>query len=302
MSVSSLPYSSGAAAPADRLIRLAGAAVVADLAASTVPMSFYARSSGDVLPLIAHVVALVAAALVFSSRRAALRPLRDWLPLALVPFLYVELRWIIEGVGRPHADATVQAWERLLFPTDPSATWAPRMPMQWLSEALHFAYASYYLLVYLPPALLYLRGQRAAFASTLLALTLVYGVCFATYAIFPVDGPRFLIGPAAAPEGPIRTVVLRLLAAGSSRGTAFPSSHVAASVVASLAALRYQPRVGIAVAVLTVGLVLGTVYGGFHYAVDALAGGMAGLAAWLLADAIRRAALSTPGVQSATAA
>jgi membrane-associated phospholipid phosphatase len=300
MSVASLPCSPTIATPADRALRIAGVLAVAHLAAGTVPMTMYARTTGHPAPLVAHLAALLVGGVVLASSHRALRPLRDWLPLVLGPFLYVELRWLIEGVGRPHADAIVSAWELALFPADPAATWAPHMPIAWLSELLHFAYASYYLLVYVPPAILYIRGRRRAYASTLLALAVVYGICFATYLAFPVDGPRFLAGPAAAPDGPVRTFVLQLLATGSSRGTAFPSSHVAASVVASLSALRYQRPVGVIVSLLTVGLALGTVYGGFHYVVDGLAGGIVGVAAWLLASAAWRA-LSTPDAQSATA-
>jgi membrane-associated phospholipid phosphatase len=285
----------------DRAIRLAGALPAAFLAATTPAMALYARTSGEMAPLVAHVLALLAAGALLVSRRPALRPLRDWLPLALGPLLYVELRWLIAGVGRPHADALVLGWERALFPSNPAATWAPSMPSVALSEALHFAYASYYFLVLLPPILLYLRGRRTEYAFTLLALALVFSVCFTTYLIFPVDGPRFLVGPAAAPDGPVRSFVIHLLAAGSSRGTAFPSSHVAASVVASLCALRVQRRVGLVVALLTAGLTLGTVYGGFHYGVDALAGLIVGAVSWLAATAVWRA-LSTPGAQSATAA
>ena len=40
----------------------------------------------------------------------------------------------------------------------------------------------------------------AAFTHTMLAMTLVYGACFITYALFPVDGPRYLTGPALAPH------------------------------------------------------------------------------------------------------
>jgi membrane-associated phospholipid phosphatase len=264
----------------DRTIRLAGALTTAHLAATLWPAALYTRASGDAAPLAVHTAILtVAAALVLTSTQRW-QPLRDWLPVLAGPFLYVELRWLIAGLGRPHADATVLRWEALLFPGNPSATWAPAVPVRAVSEALHLAYASYYLLVLLPPILLYLRGRRDAYASTVLALVVVYGLCFAAYLVFPVDGPRYLVGPAAAPHGPIRAFVLHLLAAGSSRGTAFPSSHVAASVVASLCALRFQRPVGIVVSLLTIGLTLGTVYGGFHYAVDALAGLIVGVASW----------------------
>jgi membrane-associated phospholipid phosphatase len=301
MSAASLPYPVTNGSTADRAIRIAGALTVAHLALGTAPMTMYVRASGNAGPLAAHLAVLLLGALVLGSAGPMLRPLRDWLPLVCGPFLYVELRWLIAGVGRPHADVIVQGWERALFPGTPAATWAAAMPIRWASEALHLAYASYYLLVYLPPVILYARGRRGDYATTLLALTVVYALCFAAYLFFPVDGPRFLVGPAAAPDGPIRAFVLQLLEAGSSRGTAFPSSHVAASVVASLCALRVQRAVGIVVALLTVGLALATVYGGFHYAVDALAGAIVGVVAWWTADALWRA-LSRPGVQSANAA
>ncbi len=301
MSAVSLPFAIASRGAADRALRLAGTCTVGYLGVASLPMARYAYLSDHWLPLAAHLCALVFGAAVLVSTQPVLRPLRDWLPLALGPFLYVELRWLIEGMGRDHADALIQRWETALFPGQPAVTWATHLPIRWLSEALHLAYASYYLLVYLPPALLYARGRRDCFARTMLALAVVYGVCFVTYLFLPVDGPRFLHGPASAPAGPVRSFVLALLEAGSSRGTAFPSSHIAASVVASLSALACQPRVGVGVGVCTLGLAVATVYGGFHYAVDALAGLAVGVVVWLVASALWRA-LSTPGAQSASAA
>ncbi|HET9684178.1 MAG TPA: phosphatase PAP2 family protein [Gemmatimonadaceae bacterium] len=300
MSVVPLPFPE-IDTPADRATRFAAVVLAVYLAATTWPMVLYSERSSTTGALAVHVAALLAALVVALSRRGEIRPVRDLLPLLLGPFLYVELRWLIPGLGHPHADALVLSWEHGLFGGNPSATWAPAMPWPLLSEALHLAYASYYLLVLAPPLVLYVRGRREAYAATMLALTLVYGVCFTTYVLFPVDGPRYLVGPAAAPNGPVRAFVLHLLEAGSSRGTAFPSSHVAAAVVASLCALRFQRRLGVVVAVLTVGLALGTVYGGFHYGVDALAGVLVGLSGWLAARVLWRE-LGLAGSQSATAA
>lgn len=284
----------------DRVTRVSGVLVLAYLIATVVPMAMYTRATSHILPLVAHLLAVFGTAAILTARSRWVRPVRDWLPLIVGPFLYIELRWLISGFGIPHADACVQGWEATLFSGNPSATWAPSVPVPWVSEVLHAAYASYYLIVYMPPAVLYLRHRQTEFAATMLALTIVGGVCFLTYLFFPVDGPRYLLGPAAAPDGPMRTFVLQLLDAGSSRGTAFPSSHVAASVVASLAALRFQRPVGIAVSITTVGLALSTVYGGFHYAVDALAGFIVGGAAWLLSRTLWRA-LSNRGEQRASA-
>ena len=210
--------------------------------------------------------------------------LRDWLPLLAGPYLYVHLRWVIDVVGRPHLDVLVQQWETSAFPSDPSHSLASRFGSVAASELLHLAYLSYYALIYVPPAILYWRHhRRVEFAATMFALVIVYAVCFAAFIFFPVDGPRFVRGAAAAPHGPVRSVVLALLESGSSRGTAFPSSHVAASVVASLCALRFQRRVGVVVTVATAGIAVGAVYGGFHYAVDVVAGLAVGVVSYVLA-------------------
>ena len=285
----------------DRISRAIAIALAIYLTLVTWPIARQAASSGSGTPLGVHLTILGYTLILLLAPVRLRRPALDWLTLTIGPLMYVELRWIIAGIGAPHRDAVVAGWERVLFPSNPSATLAPRLHVAWVSELLHLAYASYYLLVYLPPIALFLRGRRDAFVSTMLALIVVYGVCFITYALFPVDGPRYLVGAAAAPEGPVRSFVLTLLDRGSSRGTAFPSSHVAASVVASLCALRHQRGVGIVVSLATAALTIATVYGGFHYAVDALVGVILGGLAWLV-SAETLESLASRGVQSATAA
>jgi membrane-associated phospholipid phosphatase len=272
----------------DRADALAMTLTIALLALAAWPLALHWRTSGDAAPLALDVAVLAIALATFAPGTGALRPLRDWLPLVAVPILYIELRWIIPAIGAAHRDATVIGWERALFPSNPSATLATRLHSTILSEALHLSYALYYPLVGIPPMVLFFTGARRKLAATTLALVMVYAVCFLAYPLFPVDGPRFLFGAAHAPDGPVRSYVLALLERGSSRGTAFPSSHVAASVVAALCALQHQRRLGVVAAVVAGGLTIATVYGGFHYAVDALAGLLLGVAVWLLSNAIVR--------------
>lgn len=271
-----------------RLLRLALLVLIAYLAVMLVPVTLFAWRTGAWPPVAVHLAAL---ALAFVAWRGWLPDaLRDWTPLALGPLLYIELRWTIPGLGRPHADALIALWETRFFPSDPSQTLAIRWPWTALSEVLHFAYVSYYGLMYVPPVLLWLRRRHREFAATLLAMVVVYTLCFATYTFFPVDGPRFLHGPSSAPDGPIRAFVVALLESGSSRGTAFPSSHVAASLVAAICALRFQRSVGVAVALLAAGLAVGAVYGGYHYAIDIVAGVATGLVAAAIAHRMERGA------------
>jgi membrane-associated phospholipid phosphatase len=286
MHVSSPPLTHLASRDAsDRAIALAGWLCAGYLAVMTWPMWLNLRTTGAVAPLVVHLAALGFSTAVLLAR-GRLAAARDWIVLGAGPVMYIELRWIIPAIGAAHRDAAVMAWEARLFPSNPSATLAPRLHGFALSELLHLAYASYYLIMYLPPLVMYARGARSHFAATMLALTLVYGTCFVTYALFPVDGPRYLVGAAAAPDGPVRAFVLALLERGSSRGTAFPSSHVAASIVAALCTLRFDRRFGAVVALLASLLTVATVYGGFHYAVDGLVGVMLGLLGWSVSIAL----------------
>jgi membrane-associated phospholipid phosphatase len=183
-------------------------------------------------------------------------------------------------------DVTVQRWEVALFGQSPAAALAGRFPSELLSEVLHAGYLSYYPLIYLPPFIAWRRGLEPAFDDAVSGVMMTFLICCTIYILWPVAGPRYLWpAPAGIPDGPIRSFTLGLVQAGSSRGTAFPSSHVAVAVAQTLIALRRQRRVGLVCAVSTVLLGVGAVYGGLHYAVDAIAGALlgsvvAGVVAW----------------------
>lgn len=265
-------------------------AAAVTLAYLAVTLPFFWRGTWTVRHswfLAAHLVA--AAVLWWSLRpRAAASPVADWLPLLLVPLLYAELPYLMgDAVYR---DAIVQRWEAALFGTQPARTLAGVAPSVALSELLHLGYVMYYPTVYVPPLLAYVTGRTAAFADAILAVMLTYALCFLIFAFFPVEGPRYAWGaPAGVPDGPIRSMTLMILERGSSRGTAFPSSHAAVAVAQAVVALRHQRGLGVAVAVTSVLLMIGAVYGGFHYAVDMLAGAMLGAGvAVAVAFALRR--------------
>ncbi len=254
-------------------------------------------------------LALLAAALWGAARRgdaqrsppARRDALAAWLPLLAVPLLYAGIPAAAAalagaaaaGGAAPMHDARVIGWERALFgAASPAVALARRWPHQALSELLHLGYLSYYLVIYLPPALLWRASRRAAFAASAFTVLLAFVACYAVFLPFPVQGPWYTWPhPAAVPDGPVRAAVERLLAAGSSRGTAFPSSHVAVSVAQTLALAQVAPRLAGPAAAATVLLALGAVYGGFHYGVDVLAGALLGAAAGALGPRVwRRAA------------
>jgi hypothetical protein len=251
--------------------------VVGWLALTLLPVLRHSSETGSAMPAAAHGVALAVAlaAVLGRDRTPWLRVLHSWLALILGPFLYMELHWVIAGVGMTHADELIRAVESVLFPSDPSRTLATAVPVVAVSELLHGAYLSYYGMVYLPPLLLYRAGRQAEFAATITSTVAVFAVCFVVFVLLPVDGPRYTVA-AAAPDGPLRQLTLAILEAGSSRGTAFPSAHVGVAVAAAICATRFQPRLALVLWPASIGLAVSTVYGGFHYVVDVIAGAAVG--------------------------
>lgn len=218
--------------------------------------------------------------------RNATRGLADWLPLLCIPLLYTELAVLNRAVhDGNYFDSTIIAWEQALFGGQPSQEWAAAAPSLWISEPLHAAYLAYYFIIFVPPLVLYLRGQRPEFRRMAFAVMLSFFAHYLFFIYFPVQGPRYLF-PAPGGElaaGPFYQLAHRVLEAGSSQGAAFPSSHVGVSVTMTLLTLRYMRGAVIPVALLTVGLALGAIYGGFHYAIDAVAGVLLGVIAYAAA-------------------
>ena len=226
--------------------------------------------------LVAHFAVLFA---VGAATWTSIAPtwLRAWMPLLLLLFFYSEMPALIQAAGHAHGfDAAVIRLEQALFGTQPAQEWARAIPAPSVSEPLHLAYLAYYPIIYSVPLLLWKAGRRSDFHAAVFTLMLTFVACFLCYLIVPVAGPRYFWA-SAAPEGFFRSIATWLLEARSSRGTAFPSSHVAVSVAQSVLAIKYFGTRGAVVAVITAGLAAGAVYGGFHYAVDVLAGILLGL-------------------------
>ncbi len=227
------------------------------------------------LLLAAHLVA--SAALLTCARR--FDPDRatwvDWIPLLAIPLIYAEIQILNRWVGT-YFDPVVQGWEASVFPSNPSRTFAGAFPFQAVSEAVHLGYLSYYPLIYLPQLRDFVQGRARRFHQMMFALVATFAVCYLLFVVFPVQGPRYLWTP-DAPAGPARALTLALLESGSSRGAAFPSSHVAVATVQAFSVVRYRMAEAWLVVPLAGLLTVGTVYGGFHYAVDASAGIAVGL-------------------------
>ena len=210
-------------------------------------------------------------------------------PVVLVGGFYTQLGLIQLDVGRLY-DLVVQRWELALFGQQVSGTWHQQMPSPALSFVLHLSYGSYYWILLGVPLWLWIRGKRDAFRRATFLTALALYASYLVFGVLPVAGPYFTF---PRPEGavianwPARYVYF-MLDNGAAMGTAFPSSHIAASWCVVYAAWRDARRLALVLAPVAFLLAVGTVYGQFHYAVDALAGGLLALGLMLVADPLMR--------------
>ncbi|HXV85788.1 MAG TPA: phosphatase PAP2 family protein [Gemmatimonadales bacterium] len=213
--------------------------------------------------------------------------LRDFYPLIIISGLYTEIGIVNQQLPREvifSHDALLQRWELAIFGSQPARDWIRAWPSVFWSGVLHLAYFAYYPIVLFGPLGLALRGQRAGARHVILLIMTSYVLCYVVFILFPVAGPNYVF---PHPTGPVREVwsarmVYGLLDQGSSIGAAFPSSHVAATVATTLGVAQHWRRMAWVFVPAAVLLTVGTVYCQMHYVIDATAGLVVGVAAWLM--------------------
>jgi membrane-associated phospholipid phosphatase len=211
------------------------------------------------------------------------RTLRELYPILLLPGLYSELDVLSAG-PIPVYDRTIQQWELLVFGAQISREWWQSAPSRFWSIVLHLAYLSYYFILSAPAFFFAWRGDLVAVRHFVLVVMATMVLCYLVFIFFPVAGPYYTF-PRPAEwfiDNWAARLVYQALAAGSSYGAAFPSSHVAAAVAATLSAARVSQKLGLFLLVPTTLLTVGVVYCQMHYGVDALVGLVVGAAvAWM---------------------
>jgi membrane-associated phospholipid phosphatase len=217
------------------------------------------------------------------------RALRELFPLALLVALYAALD-VLNAGGVRVWDDVVQRWEAALFGGQISRTWWQRSPSTFWSTVLHGAYLSYYLILSAPALWFGLRRDFAALRRFVFMVMATFFVCYLFFIFLPVAGPYYTFPRPTGPfvDNAMARMVYDALASGSSYGAAFPSSHVAATLAATIAAWRGSRTVGVVLAVPAALLTVSVVYCQMHYAVDAIAGLLVGLGVALMTRRLER--------------
>jgi len=200
----------------------------------------------------------------------------DFYPIMLLLAFYGAIGIItmrLDAADIHARDAVVQRWEQAIFGSQVSYEWIRRAPSLFWSGLLHLGYLSYFPVLVFGPLVLWLRGNRDGARRTVLHTMIAFVPCYLAFVLFPVAGPNWIF---PEPTGAVRDVwsarIVYDALKASSFGTAFPSSHVAATGAVVLATLHEWRAWGLTLMVPAVLLVIGTVYCQMHYGVDVLAG------------------------------
>ncbi len=241
------------------------------------------RTSVTVIGLSAVAVTLISGLLVDRM----LPPLaasvaRDWVPSVLLLMVYWQA-----GQFFTRIDAKVQSrFERLdRRLVTPVLGWCVRRPAGRAALAwLELAYLFCYPMVPFALAALYLMrrgGEADHFWSVVLPATYL---CYLLVPFIQTLPPRMLDQPKpiAPPPTGIRKFNLWILQHASIHANTFPSAHVAASMACALVLLRFNTGVGLSFLFVATSIALGAVAGRYHYAIDAIAGTLVALAAFLV--------------------
>lgn len=145
-----------------------------------------------------------------------------------------------------------------------------------LTEIMQLSYCVYYFLPFFLGFYLLLKGQSSDFYQFLFKILLCYYLSFIGYALFPALGPRYSIQSLFYVE--LKGLWLAeeigslLNSLEGIKRDAFPSGHVAISVLVHLLFLKYSRGIFVVLILPITLMILSTIYCRYHYFVDVLAG------------------------------
>lgn len=223
------------------------------------------------------------------SKNPVLQFVRSWYPLPLYIGFFEELRGLVHMIFPGWFDRWLIQFDYGFAGVHPYL-WLARFSSPAMNEFMQFAYMTYFLYLVILPAILYAQKDRLAFWTVMVSTAVAHYSVYVIAVLFPVESPYHSLAPLETKSlaGGYFTATIDLIERFARvHGGAFPSAHVAGSMVALLAAYRYRRWLFWVCLPFFASMCVGTVYGRYHYVADVLAGiavGAVGFAAgsWLM--------------------
>ena len=209
----------------------------------------------------------------------------------------------------PNLDHVLATWEQKLFGFQPALTFVQNWSSPWISEPLTMGYESYYPLMVIVPLFYFFWRKEQFLRACFITLTSFF-LFYVIFVFFPAGGPQYYY-PAAGmdqiaqgifpnigtyfqgdyeglpipgwKDGLMYKTLLIGHAAGERPTAAFPSSHVGVTTVLLWLAWATRNR-KLFFSLLPFGVLMffATFYIQAHYAIDAIAGIVAGTMMYFL--------------------
>ncbi|HVT95269.1 MAG TPA: phosphatase PAP2 family protein [Bryobacteraceae bacterium] len=213
--------------------------------------------------------------LIASGFEHAFRYARDWIPLGVLLLAYREMDWFTRPERRTDLEALWRGWDVVLL-----RQWHLQAALESAGPLIPGILELCYLLIYAvgpsTVAVLYLTGRRQYIDRALLLTLGGTLLSYVFFPYFPTEPPRSLFAtPAPEIHTALRHLNLWIVNNAGIGSSVFPSAHVSGAFSAAFALILNLPgkykwkwsMLGYAIAVA-----IATVYGRYHYAVDAAAG------------------------------
>jgi hypothetical protein len=208
-------------------------------------------------------------------RNRLLFTLRSLYPVAVFALAWNYLTDLVPMIyGNYWATDWVIDFDKQIFGVHPTI-WIKSIYRPWLDELMNIFYCGYYLFMPSITLWLFLKKRYLDLTYALSIASLTYLSNFVLFYFFPVLGPQVV--PALNDLTDIQysgywvSQVTRFIQSnGGNIGGACPSSHVTASIIWSLLALKFFGKTGYGMLLMTAGIIISTVYLGYHHVFDAI--------------------------------
>ncbi|MCX7895667.1 MAG: phosphatase PAP2 family protein [Thermoanaerobaculum sp.] len=208
------------------------------------------------------------------SSHPTLQLLREFLPVPVIPFVFLHLGLLIPLVHPGHYDEQLEALDRLLLGSELQAALYDLPLPWWLADLLTLAYSTFFFLpIVLLVALVRRRDPYLGRVASTIILTFL--VSYAGYFVVPAYGPRAGVAReryVSLPPGIVGQPIRDLLDHWEKTKTdAFPSGHTMVTLAVLHCARKRLPRLYTALLPVGALLIAATVLLTYHWVVDVLA-------------------------------
>jgi membrane-associated phospholipid phosphatase len=208
------------------------------------------------------------------SQNSVIRFARDWYPLPLYIAFFEELQGLVHAIFPGWFDRWLIEFDYGFAGVHPSV-WLARFSSHAMNEFMQFAYLTYFLYLVILPAILYVNKDRLAYWTVMTSTAVAHYSVYAIALLFPIESPYYSLASLAShphPGGWFTATVGLIEHFARVHGAAFPSAHVAGSMVALLDAHRYRRWLFWVSLPFFASMCVATIYGRYHYVADVLAG------------------------------